>query len=70
MLPRDRVAVVGSRVTIFLEIGATAAHGMYDGAAPCAERDCGRGPCEWGRGHEVVCNDATVRGGTLLSDDR
>ena len=36
MLPRDRVANLLDPGSPFLEIGATAAHGMYDGAAPCA----------------------------------
>jgi len=36
MLPRDRVAGVLDPGSPFLEVGATAAHGMYDGAAPCA----------------------------------
>ena len=45
MLPRDRVANLLDPGSAFLEIGATAAHGMYDGAAPCAGRvagGCGR----------------------------
>lgn len=36
MLPRDRVANLLDAGSPFLEIGATAAHDMYDGAAPCA----------------------------------
>ncbi|MGB1829713.1 MAG: methylcrotonoyl-CoA carboxylase, partial [Paracoccaceae bacterium] len=36
MLPRDRVANLLDFGSPFLEIGATAAHGMYDGAAPGA----------------------------------
>ena len=36
MLPRERVADLLDPGSPFLEIGATAAHGMYDGAAPCA----------------------------------
>ncbi|MDP5347442.1 MAG: methylcrotonoyl-CoA carboxylase, partial [Paracoccaceae bacterium] len=34
MLPRDRVANLLDPGAPFLEIGATAAHDMYDGAAP------------------------------------
>jgi acetyl-CoA carboxylase carboxyltransferase component len=34
MLPRDRVANLLDPGSPFLEVGATAAHGMYDGAAP------------------------------------
>ena len=36
MLPRDRVANLLDAGSPFLEIGATAAHGLYDGAAPSA----------------------------------
>ncbi|MGB0439730.1 MAG: methylcrotonoyl-CoA carboxylase, partial [Paracoccaceae bacterium] len=36
MLPRDRVAGVLDPGSAFLEIGATAAHGLYGGAAPAA----------------------------------
>ena len=63
MLPRERVANVLDVGSPFLEIGATAAHGLYDGAAPCAGVIAGIGTVE---GHEVmiVCNDATVKGGT------
>ena len=63
MLPRDRVAALLDPGTPFLEIGATAAHGLYDGAAPCAGVIAGVGRVE-GRDVMVVCNDATVKGGT------
>ncbi len=63
MLPRDRVANLLDPGSPFLEIGATAAHGMYEGAAPCSGVIAGIG-----RVHNqevmVVCNDATVKGGT------
>ena len=36
MLPRERVANLLDPGSPFLEIGATAAHDMYGGAAPCA----------------------------------
>ena len=36
MLPRERVANLLDPGSAFLEVGATAAHGMYDGAAPAA----------------------------------
>ncbi|MFN3147997.1 MAG: carboxyl transferase domain-containing protein [Paracoccaceae bacterium] len=63
MLPRDRVAALLDPGSPFLEIGATAAHGLYDGAAPCAGLVAGIGRVH---GQEVmlVCNDATVKGGT------
>ena len=63
MLPRDRVAGLLDPGAPFLEVGATAAHGMYDGAAPCAGMVAGVGRVE-GREVMVVCNDATVKGGT------
>ena len=43
MLPRDRVAGLLDPGSPFLEVGATAAHGLYDGAAPCAGVKCVRG---------------------------
>ncbi len=63
MLPRDRVAAVLDPGTPFLEIGATAAHGMYGGDAPCAGVIAGIGQVH-GRDVMVLCNDATVKGGT------
>ncbi len=63
MLPRDRVANLFDPGSSFLEIGATAAHGMYDGAAPCAGLIAGVGQMH-GRDVMVICNDATVKGGT------
>ena len=63
MLPRDRVANLLDPGSPFLEIGATAAHGMYDGAAPGAGLIAGIGRVA-GREVMVVCNDATVKGGT------
>ena len=57
MLPRERVANLLDPGSAFLEIGATAAHGLYGGAAPCAGVIAGIGRVQ---GHEVmvVCNDA------------
>ncbi|SMX28564.1 Methylmalonyl-CoA carboxyltransferase 12S subunit [Pelagimonas phthalicica] len=63
MLPRERVANLLDPGSPFLEVGATAAHGMYDGAAPCAGVVAGIGLVQ-GRQVMVVCNDATVKGGT------
>jgi len=63
MLPRDRVANLLDVGAPFLEIGATAAHGMYEGAAPAAGMIAGVGQVH-GRDVMVVCNDATVKGGT------
>ena len=63
MPPRERVANLLDPGAPFLEVGATAAHGMYDGAAPCAGVIAGIGRVE-GQEVMVVCNDATVKGGT------
>ena len=63
MLPRRRVANLLDPGSPFLEIGATAAHGMYDGAAPAAGVVAGIGKVH-GQDVMVVCNDATVKGGT------
>jgi len=63
MLPRQRVAGLLDPGAPFLEIGATAAHDMYGNAAPAAGVIAGIGRVH---GHEVmvICNDATVKGGT------
>ncbi|MDE9449369.1 methylcrotonoyl-CoA carboxylase [Aliiroseovarius sp. Z3] len=63
MLPRDRVSNLLDPGSPFLEVGATAAHGMYDGAAPCAGVVAGIGQVH-GQECMIVCNDATVKGGT------
>ena len=63
MAPRDRVANLLDAGSPFLEIGAVAAHEMYEGAAPGAGLIAGIGRVQ---GHQVMvlCNDATVKGGT------
>ena len=63
MLPRDRVANLLDPGVAFLEVAATAAHGLYDGAAPCAGVIAGIGRVQ-GQDCMIVCNDATVKGGT------
>lgn len=63
MLPRDRVAGLLDAGSDFLEIGALAAHGMYGDVAPAAGMIAGVGLVA-GREVMVVCNDATVKGGT------
>ena len=63
MLPRRRVANLLDPGSPFLEVGATAAHNMYDGAAPAAGVIAGIGRVH-GQEVMVVCNDATVKGGT------
>jgi 3-methylcrotonyl-CoA carboxylase beta subunit len=63
MLPRDRVTGLIDPSTPFLEIGMTAAHGMYGGDAPGGGLIAGIGRVR-GRECMIVCNDATVKGGT------
>jgi 3-methylcrotonyl-CoA carboxylase beta subunit len=63
MPPRERVANLLDVGSPFLEIGATAAHGLYGGDAPCAGVIAGIGRV-MGQDVMVVCNDATVKGGT------
>ena len=65
MLPRRRVANLLDPGSPFLEVGATAAHNMYDGAAPAAGVIAGIGRVH-GQEVMVVCNDATVKGGTYF----
>ncbi len=65
MLPRDRVANLLDPGAAFLEVGTTAAHGMYGGAAPGAGVIAGIGQVH-GQDVMVVCNDATVKGGTYF----
>ncbi len=63
MLPRERVANLLDAGSPFLEVGATAAHNMYDNAAPCASVIAGVGQVH-NQDVMVICNDATVKGGT------
>jgi 3-methylcrotonyl-CoA carboxylase beta subunit len=63
MLPRDRVANLLDPGSPFLEVGTFAGHGMYEGAAPGGGAIAGVGLLH-GRQVMVVCNDATVKGGT------
>ena len=65
MPPRERIANLLDPGSPFLEIGATAAHGMYDGAAPGAGLIAGVGRVH-GLDCMVVCNDATVKGGSYF----
>ena len=63
LLPRDRVQGLIDPGSPFLEVGLFAAHEMYDGAAPSAGLITGIGMVE-GQHCMIVCNDATVKGGT------
>jgi acetyl-CoA carboxylase carboxyltransferase component len=65
LLARERVESLLDPGTPFLEIGALAAHGLYDGAAPSAGLVTGIGRVR-GREVMVVANDATVKGGTYF----
>jgi len=65
LLPRDRIDALLDPGSPFLELSSLAAHGLYDGSAPCAGLITGIGRV---RGVEVmlVVNDATVKGGTYF----
>src|SRR6476619_8318310 len=63
LLPRDRVAMLLDPGTPFLEIAPLAAHAMYNGDAPSAGVIAGIGRVS-GVECMIVCNDATVKGGT------
>jgi 3-methylcrotonyl-CoA carboxylase beta subunit len=65
LLPRDRVQMLLDPGTPFLEIAPLAAHGMYKGEAPCAGVIAGIGRVS-GVDCMIVCNDATVKGGSYL----
>ncbi len=63
LLPRERIARLLDAGSPFLEVGLFAANGIYDDALPAAGVITGIG-----RIHTtecmIVCNDATVKGGT------
>lgn len=63
VLPRERVDRLLDPGSPFLEVGQTAAHDMYSGVAPSAGLIAGVGTVS-GREVMVICNDATVKGGT------
>jgi 3-methylcrotonyl-CoA carboxylase beta subunit len=65
LLPRERVRMLLDPGSPFLEIGQLAACGMYGDEAPGAGIICGIGRVS-GRECMVVCNDATVKGGTYF----
>ena len=64
-MPRDRIARLLDPGTPFLEIGAFAAWDMYGGACPAAGVIAGIGRVA-GLEVMIVCNDATVKGGTYF----
>ncbi|EYC50174.1 methylcrotonoyl-CoA carboxylase [Hylemonella gracilis str. Niagara R] len=63
LLPRERVQQLLDPGSPFLEIAPLAAHAMYDGEAPGAGLIAGIGRVS-GVDCMIVCNDATVKGGT------
>ncbi len=65
LLPRDRVQMLLDPGTPFLELSQLAAHGMYKNEAPAAGIITGVGRVA-GRECVIVCNDATVKGGTYF----
>jgi 3-methylcrotonyl-CoA carboxylase beta subunit len=63
LLPRDRVHTLVDPGTPFLELSQLAAYGMYDDNIAAAGIITGIGRVG-GRECVIVCNDATVKGGT------
>ena len=63
LLPRDRVQMLLDPGTPFLELSQMAAYGMYHDASPAAGIITGIGRVS-GQECVIVCNDATVKGGT------
>ena len=63
LLPRDRVERLLDPGSPFLEIGQLAGHGVYDDPISGAGVIAGVGRVS-GRQTMIVCNDATVKGGT------
>jgi 3-methylcrotonyl-CoA carboxylase beta subunit len=63
LLPRERVERLLDPGSPFLEIGQLAANDLYDGEVPGAGLITGIGRVS-GRQCMIVCNDATVKGGT------
>ena len=63
LLPRDRVAGLIDPGSPFLELSALAAHKVYEDDVPAAGLITGLGRIE-GQECVIVCNDATVKGGT------
>jgi 3-methylcrotonyl-CoA carboxylase beta subunit len=63
LLPRERVQRLLDAGSPFLEVGGLAGYGMYNNDAPCGGVIAGIGRVA-GIECMVVCNDATVKGGT------
>jgi len=65
LLPRERVTLLLDPGSPFLELSPMAAHGMYNDEAPAAGIITGIGRVA-GIECLIVCNDATVKGGTYF----
>lgn len=65
LLPRDRITRLLDEGSPFLEVAPLAADGLYGGEVPAAGVIAGVGLVH-GRHVMVVCNDATVKGGSYL----
>ncbi len=65
LLARERIEALLDPGTPFLEVGALAGYGLYEGAAPGAGIVTGIGRV-MGREVMIVANDATVKGGTYF----
>jgi 3-methylcrotonyl-CoA carboxylase beta subunit len=65
LLPRERIRLLLDPGSPFLELSQFAAYGMYGGEVPAAGLITGIGRV-MGRECVVVCNDATVKGGTYF----
>ncbi|HEY7644744.1 MAG TPA: carboxyl transferase domain-containing protein [Hyphomicrobiales bacterium] len=65
LLPRERVRKLIDPGSPFLELSPLAAHGLYGGDVPSAGLITGVGRIS-GRECVIVCNDATVKGGTYF----
>ncbi|MEO8653897.1 MAG: carboxyl transferase domain-containing protein, partial [Ramlibacter sp.] len=63
--PRDRVRNLLDPGTPFLEVAPMAGHGLFNGDAPCGGIIAGIGRVS-GVDCMIVCNDATVKGGTYF----
>src|SRR5690606_31011943 len=65
LLPRARITRLLDEGSPFLEVAPLAADGLYGGEVPAAGVIAGIGLVH-GRHVMVVCNDATVKGGSYL----
>lgn len=65
LLPRDRIQILLDEASPFLEIGQFAAYDMYGGDIAAAGVIAGIGRVS-GREVMIICNDATVKGGTYF----